>query len=82
MFDSTLSSEKLATISPDFLILGSYVAGENLNSEAQTLFKAYPSWPASQNQRYCSITDSMYLGPLNALAVSNIAKAAYPGKIK
>ena len=77
-FNENVNQEILSSINPDIVVLGSYVAGEDLNSEIAALFKAYPQWNAAKNNKYVSITDSIYLGPLNGIAVAKIAKAAYP----
>ncbi len=53
--------------------------GENTKAEANALFRAYPGWPASKHHRYVVVSDSIYLGPLNYIAIGKIAKLAHPG---
>lgn len=76
---STMSAEQLASARVDLLVLGAFTPGENLDQEAAKLFARYPGWPAARSKRYVKVSDGVYFGPLNALAITKIAKAAHPG---
>ncbi|MFI9723888.1 ABC transporter substrate-binding protein [Streptomyces sp. NPDC052396] len=45
---------------------------------ARMLFKEFPQWPAARNNRYTVLSDSLYLGPSNDLAVRAIARMLHP----
>lgn len=77
-FTRNLSAEQLAAAKVDVLVLGGVSTTEDLKAEAEKLFAAYPQWAASQDKRYVTLADSLYLGPQNATAIEKIAKAAYP----
>lgn len=75
---ASLSAEQLAKADVDMLILGQWRPDEDLDAEAEKLFKAYPQWPASKTKSYVKVSDGIYLGPANAAAIAKIAKAAHP----
>ena len=45
---------------------------------ARKLLKEFPQWPAAKNKRYSVLSDSIYLGPSNDLAVDRIARMLHP----
>lgn len=75
---SSLSKEQLAAADVDILVIGGFTPDEDLDAEARKLFAAYPQWSASKNQRYVKVSDGVYLGPNNRLAVRKIAEKAHP----
>jgi iron complex transport system substrate-binding protein len=75
---STLNSEQLAAAQVDVLVIGEYTADGKPADEAAALFAKYPQWQASKTKTWVSVSDSIYLGPLNPIAVEKIAKAAHP----
>lgn len=72
----TLTSEKLASAKVDVLVVGRYLPTEDPEKEANKLFAKYPQWEASKNKRWVSVSDSIYYGPLNDIAVTKISEAA------
>ncbi len=75
---ASINAEQLAAAKVDVLVIGAYTPDENTEKYAADLFKAYPQWAASTSKNYVSVSDSIYLGPLNHLAVEKIARAAHP----
>ncbi|HLT59736.1 MAG TPA: ABC transporter substrate-binding protein [Microlunatus sp.] len=75
---ASLNAEQLAAAEVELLIIGGFTRGEDLAAEAEALFRAHPDWPAARTRRYVTVADGVYLGPLNALAVERIARAAHP----
>ncbi|BBC98334.1 hypothetical protein SRO_7158 [Streptomyces rochei] len=45
---------------------------------ARKLLKGFPQWPASKNDTYVTLSDSMYLGPSNDVAVRKVAGMLHP----
>lgn len=72
-----INAEALAAAKVDLLVVGLYQETEKADVLAQDLFAKFPQWEASKNKKYTSVSDSFYLGPLNALAVKKIADAAH-----
>ncbi|EIV94676.1 ABC transporter substrate-binding protein [Frankia sp. QA3] len=72
---ATLNTEQLAAASVDLLVVGAFEPGEDPAAEARRLFAEYPQWAASKTRNYTTVSDGIYLGPLNAWAVEKIAKA-------
>ncbi|GGT74947.1 hypothetical protein GCM10010177_36290 [Actinomadura citrea] len=70
----TLNKEQLATAQVDVLVVGLFTPEEKGDAEAAKLFAAYPQWNAAKTRTYTVVSDSVYLGPLNALGVEKIAK--------
>jgi iron complex transport system substrate-binding protein len=72
-----LSKETIAAEQVDALVVISY---NDPNPEAYTrkLLKEFPQWPAAKNKRSLVLSDSIYLGPSNDLAVAKIAKMLHP----
>lgn len=72
-----LSKEKVAAEPVDALVVISY-NDPNPAAYARTLLKEFPQWPAAKNDRYTVLSDSIYLGPSNDLAVDKIARMLHP----
>ncbi len=72
-----INAEALASAEVDLLVVGVYQETEKADVLAQDLFTKFPQWDASKNKKYTSVSDSFYLGPLNAVAVKKIADAAH-----
>ncbi|MGY0055222.1 ABC transporter substrate-binding protein [Streptomyces sp. LZ34] len=74
-----LSKEKVAATDVDALVVIGY-NDPNPAAYAKKLLKEFPQWPATKNNTYVALSDSMYLGPSNDLAVEKIAKVLHPDK--
>jgi iron complex transport system substrate-binding protein len=72
---AAINAEALAAANVDVLVIGLYQPGDDAKTYAEQLFKQYPQWPASKTKTYTSVSDSFYLGPLNAVAVKRISDA-------
>ncbi|MEU7208902.1 ABC transporter substrate-binding protein [Streptomyces sp. NPDC044989] len=68
-----LSKEKVAATDVDALVVIGYNDPDPA-AYAKKLLKEFPQWPAAKNNTYVTLSDSMYLGPSNDLAVEKIAK--------
>lgn len=75
---TNLSKEQLAAANVDLLALGTFTPDENAEQEAMAIFEAYPQWEASKNKAWIAVSDSVYFGPLNSIAVEKIARAIHP----
>ncbi|WP_327693504.1 ABC transporter substrate-binding protein [Streptomyces sp. NBC_00459] len=75
-----LSKEKVAATDVDALVVIGY-NDPNPAAYAKKLLKEFPQWPAAKTNTYVALSDSMYLGPSNDLAVEKIAKALHPDKV-
>ncbi|MFG2366853.1 ABC transporter substrate-binding protein [Streptomyces mirabilis] len=74
-----LSKEKVAATDVDALVVIGY-NDPNPAAYAKKLLKEFPQWPAAKNNKYVALSDSMYLGPSNDLAVEKVAKMLHPDK--
>jgi iron complex transport system substrate-binding protein len=72
-----LSEEKVAATDVDAVVVISY-HDPRPAAYAEKLFKEFPQWPAARNRTYVTLSDSMYLGPSNDLAVERIAERLHP----
>jgi iron complex transport system substrate-binding protein len=72
-----LSKEKVAATDVDALVVIAY-NDPNPAAYAKKLLKEFPQWPAAKNNTYVTLSDSMYLGPSNDLAVQKVAKMLHP----
>lgn len=70
-----INVEALAAADVDVLVIGLFQPGENAQLMAEDLFAQFPDWEASTTRTWTSVSDSIYLGPFNALAVERIAGA-------
>ncbi|PSM45064.1 iron ABC transporter substrate-binding protein [Streptomyces dioscori] len=74
-----LSKEKVAATDVDALVVIGY-NDPNPAAYAKKLLKEFPQWPAAKNNTYVALSDSMYLGPSNDLAVEKIAGMLHPDR--
>ncbi|MEU9380685.1 ABC transporter substrate-binding protein [Streptomyces sp. NPDC048279] len=72
-----LSKEKVAATDVDAVVVMSYNDPDPA-AYAKKLLKEFPQWPAAKNNTYVTLSDSMYLGPSNDLAVQKVAKMLHP----
>ncbi|MFH8800910.1 ABC transporter substrate-binding protein [Streptomyces sp. NPDC017936] len=72
-----LSKEKVAAEQVDALVVISY-NDPDPEAYARKLLKEFPQWPAAKNRRSLVLSDSIYLGPSNDLAVEKIAELLHP----
>ncbi|MDQ0772255.1 iron complex transport system substrate-binding protein [Streptomyces aurantiacus] len=72
-----LSKEKVAATDVDALVVIGY-NDPNPAAYARKLLKEFPQWPAAKDNKYVALSDSMYLGPSNDLAVEKIAGMLHP----
>ncbi|WP_328835869.1 ABC transporter substrate-binding protein [Streptomyces europaeiscabiei] len=75
-----LSKEKVAATHVDALVVIGY-NDPNPAAYARKLLKEFPQWPAAKNKKYVALSDSMYLGPSNDLAVEKIAGMLHPDRV-
>ncbi|QWB21203.1 MULTISPECIES: ABC transporter substrate-binding protein [Streptomyces] len=75
-----LSKEKVAATDVDALVVIGYNDPDPA-AYAKKLLKEFPQWPAAKNKKYVALSDSMYLGPSNDLAVEKIAGMLHPDKV-
>ncbi|MBZ3905537.1 MULTISPECIES: ABC transporter substrate-binding protein [Streptomyces] len=75
-----LSKEKVAATDVDALVVIGYNDPDPA-AYAEKLLKEFPQWPAAKNKTYVALSDSMYLGPSNDLAVAKIAGMLHPDKV-
>ncbi|MEU7658570.1 ABC transporter substrate-binding protein [Streptomyces lincolnensis] len=74
-----LSKEKVAATDVDALVVIGYNDPDPA-AYAKKLLKEFPQWPAAKNNKYVALSDSMYLGPSNDLAVEKIARMLHPDR--
>ncbi|PRH79044.1 iron ABC transporter substrate-binding protein [Streptomyces solincola] len=72
-----LSKEEVAATDVDALVVIGYNDPDPA-AFAENLLKEFPQWPAARNNAYVTLSDSMYLGPSNDLAVEKIAEMLHP----
>ncbi|WP_103759844.1 MULTISPECIES: ABC transporter substrate-binding protein [Streptomyces] len=72
-----LSKEKVAAADVDALVVISY-NDPDPGAYAKKLLKEFPQWTAAKNEAYVVLSDSIYLGPSNDVAVEKIAKTLHP----
>lgn len=72
-----LSKERAATAQVDALIVVNYM-NPDPQANATKMFQLFPQWQASKDKAALVLSDSIYLGPSNDLAVEKIAKLVHP----
>ncbi|MEU6732682.1 ABC transporter substrate-binding protein [Streptomyces physcomitrii] len=72
-----LSKEKVAAADVDALVVIGY-NDPHADTYAKKLLKEFPQWQAAKDKKYAVLSDSMYLGPSNDLAVERIARMLHP----
>lgn len=73
---ATISKETLASTPIDALIVVNYQNPE-VETSAKNILKQFPQWEATKNNRFVVLSDSIYFGPSNDIAVSRIAEAVH-----
>ncbi|MFE5598273.1 ABC transporter substrate-binding protein [Streptomyces coelicoflavus] len=74
---ANVSKETAATTDVDALVVID-AGGTDAAAYAKQLLKEFPQWPAARTNTYVTLSDSMYLGPSNHLAVKKIAEVLHP----
>jgi len=70
------SREQVAKADVELLVVVNYMS-EDPKADAAKLFDEFPQWDAAKDRSYVVVSDSIYLGPSNDLAVDKIARAAH-----
>ncbi|WP_433732557.1 ABC transporter substrate-binding protein [Nocardia sp. CA-129566] len=73
----TISREQLAVTAIDGLIVVNY-RNPDIDGTAKRILEQFPQWNASKNTNYTVLSDSIYLGPSNDIAVATIAGLVHP----
>ncbi|MFI6777551.1 ABC transporter substrate-binding protein [Nocardia sp. NPDC050412] len=73
----TISKEQLAVAPIDGLIVVDY-RNPDIDGAAKRILEQFPQWNASKNTNYTVLSDSIYLGPSNDVAVDKIARLVHP----
>lgn len=74
---ANLSREQVAAADVDALLVVNFMSPDS-EADAQKLLAQFPQWDAAKNKRYLVLSDSIYLGPSNDIAVERIARAVHP----
>jgi iron complex transport system substrate-binding protein len=74
---ANLSREQVAKADVEALVVVNYMSPDS-DADAAKLFGEFPQWDAAKAKRYVVLSDSIYLGPSNAVAVERIARAVHP----
>ena len=74
---ANLSREQVADADVEALVVVDYMSPDS-DADAAKLFGEFPQWEAAKDKRYVVLSDSIYLGPSNAVAVEKIARALHP----
>ncbi|WP_433629920.1 ABC transporter substrate-binding protein [Nocardia sp. CA-120079] len=73
----TISKEQLAVTPIDGLIVVDY-RNPDIDGAARRILEQFPQWTASKNINYTVLSDAIYLGPSNDIAVDKIARLVHP----
>lgn len=71
------SREQVAKADVEVLVVVNYMSPDS-DADAAKLFDQFPQWDAAKDRTYVVLSDSIYLGPSNAIAVDRIARVAHP----
>ncbi|MBH1937501.1 ABC transporter substrate-binding protein [Streptomyces sp. AV19] len=74
---ANVSKEKVAAEPVDALVVISFKDPDPA-AYARKLFKEFPQWPAARSNRFVVLSDSIYQGPSNDVAVDRIARMLHP----
>ncbi len=74
---AAINVEALAAANVEVLVVGLWQPDDDAAKYAEKLFAQFPQWPASKTKTYTSLSDSVYLGPMNAVAVTRISDAVH-----
>lgn len=73
----SLSKEKAAAAQVDALVVINYM-NPDPQANVKGMFNLFPQWQAAEDDVSLVLSDSIYLGPSNDLAVEKIAKLVHP----
>ncbi|MFE7797845.1 ABC transporter substrate-binding protein [Nocardia sp. NPDC057440] len=73
----TISKEQLAVTPIDGVIVVNY-RNPDIDAAARRILDQFPQWNAAKNTTYVALSDSIYLGPSNDIAVDKIARLVHP----
>jgi iron complex transport system substrate-binding protein len=71
------SREQVAKADVEVLVVVNYMSKDPA-ADAKKLFDEFPQWDASRSKSFVVLSDSIYLGPSNDVAVDKIAHVAHP----
>jgi iron complex transport system substrate-binding protein len=71
------SGEQVAKADVEVLVVVNYMSKDPA-ADAKKLFDEFPQWDASRSKSFVVLSDSIYLGPSNDVAVDKIAHVAHP----
>ncbi|MFL6121868.1 ABC transporter substrate-binding protein [Actinophytocola sp.] len=71
------SREQVAKADVELLIVVNYMSKDPA-ADAARLFDEFPQWDAAKDRSFVVLSDSIYLGPSNDLAIDRIAHVAHP----
>ena len=71
------SREQVAKADVEVLIVVDYLSKDPA-ADAARLFDEFPQWDAARDRSFVVLSDSIYLGPSNDLAIDRIAHVAHP----
>lgn len=74
---ATLSKEQAAAAQLDALVVVNYM-NPDPQATVTKLFQQFPQWQAAKDKRSLVLSDSIYFGPSNHIAVEKIAKLVHP----
>ncbi|MEU7139919.1 ABC transporter substrate-binding protein [Nocardia sp. NPDC046473] len=77
----TISKEQLAVTPIDGLIVVNY-RSPDIDAAAKRILEQFPQWSATKTNNYAVLSDSIYLGPSNDIAVQRIAKLVHPEQFR
>ncbi|MFI6044507.1 ABC transporter substrate-binding protein [Nocardia sp. NPDC051321] len=77
----TVGKDHLAATQVDGLIVVNYHAPD-IDAVARRLLAQFPQWTASKDNNYVALSDSIYLGPSNDVAIDKIARLVHPGQFR
>ncbi len=72
-----ISKEQASAAQVDALVVINYM-NPDPQANATAMFDLFPQWQASKEETSLVLSDSIYLGPSNAVAVEEIAKLLHP----
>lgn len=77
----TISKEQLAVTPVDGLVVVNY-RSPDIDAVAERILAQFPQWNATKTDNYAVLSDSIYLGPSNDVAVARLAKLVHPEQFR
>ncbi|WP_194836128.1 ABC transporter substrate-binding protein [Nocardia sp. XZ_19_369] len=77
----TISKEQLAVTPIDGLVVVNY-RSPDIDAVAERILAQFPQWAAARTENYAVLSDSIYLGPSNDIAVRRIATLVHPEQFR